>query len=218
MCSTCTAVLFYSKSYQHIKGWRAQRGVSWHQRAEVRQEGKSQIVGAPHMCCTSDEKLRCKTVLLFQFFSPISLVTVLDWELLLVLNSWWSVVFSAWYCVDKPCLKRLLLGVQLRHCTRGKHVLLTGEIVHFRPYANKMVALKVPVVQCANCSQAKGNDCCKQRTSSCFVSWRCRISGLARFTDKPLFPEAKRIELAGGHTSCFCNICAIMWTEKCMGG
>lgn len=89
-------------------------------------------------------------------------------------------------------------------------MLLTGEIVRYRPYANKMVALKVPVVQCANCSQVKGNDCCKQRTSSCFVSWRCRISGLARFTDKPLFPGAKKIELARGHTSCFCNIYAIM--------
>lgn len=89
-------------------------------------------------------------------------------------------------------------------------MLLTGEEVRFRPYANKIVALKVPVVQCANCSQAKGNDCCKQRTSSCFVSWRCRISGLARFTDKPLFPEAKKIELTRGHTSCFYNICAIM--------
>lgn len=176
MCSTRAAVHFHSKSYQHIKGWRAQQGVSWHQRAEVRQEGKSQIVGAPHMCCTSDEKLRCKAVLLFQFFSFIPLVTVLDEELLLFLNSWWSVViFFAWCCVDKPCLKTLLLGVPLRHCAHGKHMLLSGEIVNFRPYANKMVALEVPVVQCANGSQAKGNDCCKQWTSSCFVSWRCRI-------------------------------------------
>lgn len=67
MCTACTAVLFYSKLYQHIKGRWAQQGVSWLPRAEVRRGGKSQIVGAPHMCCTSDEKLRCRNALLFYF-------------------------------------------------------------------------------------------------------------------------------------------------------
>lgn len=71
------------------------------------------------------------------------------------------------------------------------------ETVHFRPYGNKMVALKVPAVQSANCSQVKGNRCCKQRTSSCFVSWWCRISGLAKFTDEPLFPGAKKKKCIG---------------------
>lgn len=79
MCSTRTAVLFYSKLYQHIKGWRAQWGVSWHPRAEVRQWGKSQIAEAPHMCC--DEKLRCKTIPLTHLRknkNQILLVAVLD--------------------------------------------------------------------------------------------------------------------------------------------
>lgn len=213
MCSTGTAVLFYSKSYQHIIGWRAQRGVSWHQWAAVRQGGRSQVVGAPHMCCTSDEKLRCKTVLLSFIFSPYFIGHC-------VRNSWGSIVFFVWCCVDKPCLKRLLLGALQRHCTRGKHMLVTGAIVCFRPCANKMVALKVPVVRCANCSQAKGNDCCKQRTSSCFVSWCCRISGLVRFTDKSLFPEAKKNWIGPWSHQLFLQytVCAITWTEKCMGG
>lgn len=73
MCSPRTAVLFYSKSYQRIKGRGAQRGVSWHRRAEVRQEGKSQIVGAPHMCSSSDENLRCKAAPRSQSSLPISI-------------------------------------------------------------------------------------------------------------------------------------------------
>lgn len=109
-----------------------------------------------------------------------------------VLNSWGSLGFCACCRVDKSCLKWSLPRVLQHYCTQGKHMLLTWEIVCFRPDANKMVALKVPAVHFAICSQVKGNDCCKQRVSSCFVCWRCRISGLARFTDKPLFPEAKK--------------------------
>lgn len=147
MCSTCTAVLFYSKSYQHMKGWRAQRGVSWHQRAEVRQEGKSQIVEASHMCCTSDEKLRCKTVVLFQFFSNTSLVTALDEKRLLFLNSWRSLVL---FC----CLVLCWQAQAEQISPWGPTVTLYSWKAHAldwrnSSYANKMVALKVPVVQCA---------------------------------------------------------------------
>lgn len=79
MCSTYTAVLFYSHSYQRMKGRRAQRGVSRHRRAEVRQEGKSQIVEASHMCCTSDEKVRCKTCFLSALF-PYCIGHCVGWK------------------------------------------------------------------------------------------------------------------------------------------
>lgn len=153
MCSTCTAVLFYSKSYQHMKGWRAQRGVSWHQRAEVREEGKSQIVEASHMCCTSDEKLRCKTVVLFQFFSNTSLVTVLDEKRLLFLNSWRSLVL---FC----CLVLCWQAQAEQISPWGPTATLYSWKAHAldrrnSSYANKMVALKVPVVQCALQAAAK---------------------------------------------------------------
>lgn len=105
-----------------------------------------------------------------------------------------------------------------RSCTRGKVAAFTWETgLCCGLCGRKMELLKVPVEQRENCSQVEGNDCCKQRTSSCFVSWRCSISDLARFTDEPLFPQAEKSELACGRSSCFCNIYAIMWTENCMG-
>lgn len=82
MCSACPAVLFYSKSYQRMKEWPAQQGVSWHQR--LLQEGKSQKVEASHMCCAGDEKLRCNTAALFYFFPPFHCV-----ELKKKKKSWW---------------------------------------------------------------------------------------------------------------------------------
>lgn len=178
MCSACPAVLFYSKSYQRMKEWPAQRGVSWHQR--LLQEGKSQKVEASHMCCAGDEKLRCNTAVLFYFFFPPlfqqSLCIYLKKKKTHSLLKFMMTLYNFVTLSDFSKGSVALMDSWRAHAVDGKNSL----------NANKMAARKVPVVQCAMHAAAKqeGNDCRKQRRSPCF--------GLESFTDKPLSPETRK--------------------------
>lgn len=132
----------------------------------------------------------------------------------MVLKSWVVFFYALLYWVLP---KKFVLYCPTASLWSRKAYSLDLRASRIRPYANKMVALKVPMVHFGNCSQVKGNDCCKQERV--LVLSAGVVESLARFTDKHLFPETtKKTKLAHGHTSCFCNVYAIMWTEKCMGG
>lgn len=128
-----------------------------------------------------------------------------------------SIVWLPDVVLTSPVRTDFSSGVLLRHLCSWKACTLDWRNTS---YANKIGSAAGPSgpVCTASCGQAKGN-CCKQRRSSCFVSCRCRVSGLARPTDKLLFSTMLKYNHVGLSLRQFVvvmhqTVCTNMWMVK----